>query len=109
MLEIGNIAFCSTCIEEKEMKKLLFALVCICSLVFITGCTEQERAKDFGGATTVTLPKGQKLVNVTWKQEGNLWYLVRPMRAGEVAETYQFKESSSFGVMEGQVTLTETR
>lgn len=44
----------------------------------------------------VDLPRGQKLVVVTWKGE-NLWYLTRDMRRGEQPESYTFWESSSFG------------
>ena len=74
--------------------------------ILTPSCTEQQRAKSWGGATTMDLPPGKKLVNVTWKQE-NFWYLTRSMRADEEAETYTFQESSAFGVMEGTVTIKE--
>jgi hypothetical protein len=54
------------------------------------------------------LPNNQKLVNVTWK-EGELWYLTRQMKQGEVAETYTFNEKSSFGLIEGTVIITENK
>lgn len=76
--------------------------------ITVTSCTEQEMAKEFGGKAEVKLPKGQKLVTVTWK-EVNLWYLTRPMRATDTAETYVFREESNFGIWEGQVTITETK
>ena len=91
------------------MKKSLLsaAVVAMMGLVFLSGCTEQERAKKFGGSASLDLPAGTKLVTVTWKEGGNLWYLTRPMRPEETPETYIFKESSSYGIMEGSVTIKE--
>jgi uncharacterized lipoprotein YehR (DUF1307 family) len=89
------------------MRKLLFLLAVIIS-VSLTSCTENSRAKNFGGTATIELPKGQKLVTATWKDE-NLWYLTRPMRDDEVAEEYHFQEESSFGVWEGTYIIKETK
>lgn len=43
---------------------------------------------------------------ITWKDD-SLWYLTRPMREGETAETHVFKQSTSMGVFEGTVTVVE--
>lgn len=88
------------------MKKL-FILAIIASLG-LASCTENERAKRFGGTATINLPTGQKLVNVTWK-DTQLWYLTRQMKPNDSAETYEFKEESSFGIIEGTVKLVETK
>ena len=87
--------------------KLKISLVLIW-LALITGCTENQRARQFGGTTTVNLPAKQKLVNATWKQD-SMWYLVRPMRSNETAEVYEFQENSSFGLIEGKVIFKETK
>jgi hypothetical protein len=58
---------------------------------------------------TVVLPQGVKLINVTWKEGGNLWYLTRPMKSNEVADGYVFQEKSSFGMMEGKVIFKEVK
>ena len=84
------------------MKKLIVLALFSVSLLIITGCTEQQKARSYGGTATVDLPVGQKLINVTWKGE-DLWYLTKPMKTNDVAETYEFKESSSFGFMNGKV------
>lgn len=55
---------------------------------------------------TIELPGGEKLVNVTWKND-SLWTLTRPIREGEVLETHTFQESSALGLMEGKVVLVE--
>lgn len=89
------------------MKNIINLFVLI-GLITLTGCTENNRAKNFGGKMNVTLPPNQKLVNVTWK-EAEMWYLTRPMRADELPEVYEFKEKSNFGMFEGTVTFTETK
>lgn len=96
------------------MKKLN-AIGLLASVMLLVGaaigavsCTEQERARGWGGSTSMQLDKGRKLVNVTWKGT-DMWVLTRKMHDGEQAETYEFKESSSWGMMEGSVTIVETR
>jgi hypothetical protein len=87
------------------MKKIVLSLILLVSLA---SCTENSRVKNWGGEGTINLPKGQKLVNVTWK-ESQIWYLTRPMDSTDVAETYQFREESSFGVIEGTYNIIETK
>ena len=86
------------------MKNLLGIL--LISILMLSSCTENTRAKSFGGDMTITLDEGQKLIEATWKK-GDLWYLTRNRRDTEPIETYKFKESSSFGVLEGTVTFVE--
>jgi len=87
------------------MKKIFLAIV---MGVMVTSCTENNRVKNWGGEGTINLPKGRKLVNVTWK-ETEIWYLTRPMDSNDVAESYQFQEESSWGVMEGTYNIIETK
>jgi hypothetical protein len=54
------------------------------------------------------LEKGQKLVDVTWK-ESNLWYMTKPMSETDVAERYTFRENSNWGLVEGKVIFVETK
>lgn len=87
------------------MKKVFLAIVLG---VMATSCTENERVKAWGGEGTIKLPKGKKLVNVTWK-ETQIWYLTRNMDSNDVAETYEFHEESSYGVIEGTYKIVETK
>ena len=87
------------------MKKVFLAIL---MGVMVTSCTENNRVKNWGGEGNINLPKGRKLVNVTWK-ENQIWYLTRPMNSNDVAETYQFQEESSWGVMEGTYNIIETK
>lgn len=92
---------------DSIMKKLTSILVFV-TLFLFTSCTTNTCTRQFGGTQTRNLPKGQKLVNLTWK-ESSLWILTRPMRADEQAETYSFQEESAFGMNEGTVIVVESK
>ena len=85
------------------MRKLVLILMVVFAL---SSCTENQRAKSFGGSAQINLEPGKKLVNVTWKGE-DMWYLVRDMKDGESPERYEFVEESSFGVLNGTVVILE--
>lgn len=88
------------------MKKFITPLIIILTIITLSGCTSKERARSFGGTETITLEPGEKLEMITWKGD-SLWYLTRPMHEDETAETYEFKQDSSYGVFEGTVTIVE--
>lgn len=103
------------------MKKTL-ALVLIsallaggCSVRFSAGSDDNnDEIKSSGNILarkcfcgSVILPKGMKLVNVTYKED-SMWLLYRPMRADETEETYTFTEDSRWGLFEGRVEIKET-
>lgn len=87
------------------MKKLVVLFFLIAALVF-TSCTQNQKAKSFGGKATITLPAGKKLVVATWKDD-NLWYLTRDMQPGDKAVEYEFCEESSFGIWNGTYIIKE--
>ena len=89
------------------MRKTILAGLAAFALIFgLGGC--QSAAKNFGGDYTLKLPKNEKLVIITWKGD-SLWYLTKPMTEDDVAETYKFQESADIGIMEGTVTVVETK
>ena len=93
------------------MKKILVLIVVLAVFVMlsaVTGCTENARAKHWGGKMTQVVPAGMKYLHASWKSDGSLWYAYRPMRAGEVPESVTMKEASTFGVMQGEVTFIES-
>jgi len=87
------------------MKSLIVILFVMLS-VFVIGCTEQQRAKKYGGDAVVNLPDGMKLVDATWKGD-DLWYLTRMRTEKEIPQSYVFTESSSWGVFEGRIVFNE--
>lgn len=78
------------------------------ALGVFTSCTQNVRAKSFGGTANVSLSAGQKLVTATWKDQ-ELWYLTRPMRSDESPESYTLSEESSWGMIEGKVIFSESK
>jgi hypothetical protein len=74
----------------------------------LSSCTENGRARAWGGEMTVNVKPDQKVVNVTWK-ESDMWVLTRPMNESDKPETLTFSEKSTFGVWEGSITLIESR
>ena len=84
----------STCIQEfleKSATKPNFSL---------TACTENERARRFGGTEEVSLKPNEVVLNVTWK-ESEMWICTKDTISGVV----YFREKSAWGVMEGTVIL----
>ena len=82
----------------------MFCVLFIAASLLTTGC--QSVTKNYGGTTEITLDPGLKLEEITWKNN-SLWYLTRPMRDDETAETHTFSESSNLGVFEGTVIIIE--
>lgn len=88
------------------MKRILFCLV-VC-VILLVSCTENQRARQFGGTLTIELPPGEKLVTATWK-EVDLFYLTEPMDSNYTPKTKIFREDSSWGVMESTVVFKERK
>ena len=87
------------------MKKIFFIVfVVLCSF----SCTSNQRSRHFGQDLTIELPKGQKLINATWK-DNNLYYLLEPMEENYAPKIKTFIESSSWGIFEAQITFIEKR
>ena len=89
------------------MKKLIILSLFAVSMVSLISC-DNWKSRKWGGSTTITLPKGEKLIEATWK-ESSLWYLTEPMDTDYKPKTKTFREDSNFGILEGTVTFVETR
>lgn len=87
------------------MKKFLLI---IATVLLFASCTEQERARNFGGEVTIKAPAGYKVTSATWK-ENNIFYFLEPMEDEYVPKEKKFIESSSYGVLETEVTFIESR
>ena len=86
------------------MKSLVKILLITFMCMMVVGCNPV--ARKMGCNMTINLKPGEKLVNATWK-DTSLWILTRKMKSDDVVETYKFKEDSTFGVLEGTVTIYE--
>lgn len=88
------------------------AIIGFFSIIMLASCTDNQMAKSFGGSTTIELPKGQKLVTLTWKDESDIWYLTRPMRSTDTPEIYTFKQDKGSFIHitgNGEVKIIETK
>lgn len=92
------------------MKKVLLVVLAVAMVVVLcmslAGC--QGATKSLGGSMKIELEPNTKLELITWKDD-SLWYLTRPMREDDIAETHTYKQQSEFGVFEGTVTIIETK
>ena len=90
----------------KPIPPFLRPIVISLALSFTTGCTRQERVKQYGGTMTEDLPAGQKFVTVTWEQT-HLWIATRPALPGEQPTRITVHESSNFGIYQGTIYIQE--
>lgn len=79
------------------MRKLTMVAI---TLLALASCTDNQRARSFGGNETIKIEPQEKFINITWKQN-NLWVIVQDTITG----TIYAKEKSSFGVMQGKVII----
>jgi hypothetical protein len=79
------------------MKKIFYLIML--GTLFVS-CTENQRAKNFGGTEEVRLKKNEILLNVTWKGD-QMWICTKDTSTG----TSYFREKSNWGVMEGTIIL----
>lgn len=77
------------------MRKLLLGAILLFSIM---SCTDNQRARNFGGTEIVTLPKNRIFLNATWK-ESNLWILSKDTLTNQIF----FNEKSSWGAIEGTI------
>ena len=56
------------------MKKILLFFIALFGIISLSSCTENQRARTFGGDLTVRLKPGEKLMMATWKGE-NLFFI----------------------------------
>ena len=83
-------------------KFIVILLIALFATACCTSCTQNQRAKSWGGNATVKVPEGTEFVNVTWKND-NLWVLVKDLKTGD----YKFYEESSWGLLEGTYTIKD--
>lgn len=86
------------------MKKILLGL----TLLILTACNPISTVILWGGSADIKLPKGEKLVNVSWK-DNNLWVLTKPMSNKDSVEVYKFIEYGNKKAIEKSFYVVEER
>ena len=79
------------------MKKLILGVF---TLMVLISCTDNSRARNYGGKEEISLKTNEKLIMITWK-ESNMWILT----IDTVTNTQYFREKSSFGMWEGEIII----
>lgn len=80
------------------MKK---TLILISAVVLLSSCTENQRAKYFAGNQNIQLPANHILMNVTWKNNADIWILSKDTITG----ICYFNEKSSWGILNGRIQI----
>jgi hypothetical protein len=89
--------------KVREFFRGIFPLMVV--VLMMTSC-ENLVTRNFGGSQTIELEKGQRLVEITFK-DNDLWILTEPMDSDYVPKTKTFYEDSNLGVMQGKITIVE--
>ena len=89
------------------MKKIYLFLSLLTILSF-SSCTKQMLVREFGGKMKIEVPAGYKVTSATWKNT-ELFYFLEPMEEGYTPKEKKFVESSSYGIIESEVTFKEKR
>lgn len=93
--------------KERVKKKIIGGIVLLAVMVFsLTGC--KSIAKSYSEIITIDVPKGQKVIEATWKGS-DVWYLTRSMYEDEKPETFTLQEDSNLGIIEGKVIFKESK
>ena len=90
-----------------NMRKFWFVVIGVFCLI-VSSCTENQRARQFGGTIKVKVKNGFKVTSATWKNE-DLFYFIEPMESDYKPKTKYFVEESSFGIIESNVEFIESR
>jgi len=80
--------------------KYINIFLILLSILFIYSCTDNERARNWGGTEEVKLKKNHTLITVTWK-ETSLWILTKDTITG----INYFQEKSPYGIKEGTIII----
>lgn len=88
---------------KSNLLSFILAVILMLALIW-SSCTDNQRARNWGGTETIKLDPGVRLVNVTWKDQ-HLWILTK--QDTTKPQTYKFKEKSSWGMVEGTVMIQE--
>ena len=84
----------------KTKNTILVATTFLALLFIFPSCTENQRARKFGGKDEIQLKPNEVLINVTWK-ESNMWLLTEDT----LTHVKYFRENSNWGVWEGEIVI----
>lgn len=90
------------------MRKFLTISLVLAATLAIFSCTQNQRARNFGGTMEIKVKPGYKVNMATWKGD-NLFYMIEKMDSSYVPTEKILVEDASFGVLETKVKFIESR
>ena len=73
-------------------------LLIVGALIFLISCTDNARARKFGGTETIEIGPNQIVLGTDWKGD-ELWVLIQDT----ITHESFLQENSSFGLVEGKI------
>lgn len=93
----------------KTSVKIFFILVAVILIANLCSCTENERAKNWGGTMTVDVEPGYEVMMATFKSDASMWYMVRKMADDYTPTDKILIEDSGWDIIHGKVIFHESR
>jgi len=81
-----------------SLQRLMVIVFLFSAMILLFSCTDNIRARNYGGTEEIILEPHEKFINITWK-EADLWVIVQDTITGD----YYAREKSSFGIWEGRI------
>ena len=60
-------------------------------VIILSSCTDNIRAKAYGGSMTINVPKGNKVTNITWKN-GDKEFITRGLDSDQTVSAIKAAE-----------------
>lgn len=89
-------------------KKINIVVSLLAALVLALTSCQNTGTRSFGGSSEIHLEKGQRLLEITWKNS-DLWILTEPMDSAYIPKVKKFYEKSDLGILEGTITIYESK
>ena len=90
----------SNVLEMNPFKAFVLFIVAIALMAMLGSCTDNQRARKWGGTENIALPSNEVILTMTWKGD-QLWVLSKDTTTG----VSHFREHSSWGFVQGEVTI----
>ena len=87
--------------------------MCLCLVMAMTisfsSCTNNQRAKEWGGTMTINVDPNYKVTMATFKGDADMWYMIEPMEDDYAPKDKILIEESTWDVFHGKVIFHESR
>lgn len=79
------------------MKKVILISVLLICVILLSSCSLKDKIT-YGGSGEISLPKGEKLVDISWQTNPRkLWILTTERNDNEEPQTYYFRQCGDSG------------